>query len=680
MRTAVPPPPARGHERQPSRVSVRAVALAAVTLLTGLAACSPTSPGAAEVTTAAVGDSRPAAVMPAHDLTRADVDAWLDETIPDALADADIAGASIAVVHHGEVVSTRGYGQADVDAGIPVDPERTLFRVGSVSKLVTATAVLQLVERGQVDLDTDVEQYTGPGLDLEQPVTLRHLLTHTAGFEERVAGLISLDGTQPDLRASLVTDPPEQVYLPGTMPAYSNYGNALAGYVVEAVSGQHFEDYVQQNILEPAGMSSSSFLQPLPAGLADRVALGYPTADADPLPFETVGQPPAGALSATADDMARFMLAHLGTPVDGRQLLAAPTRTLMQQPALGEAELGALAAGPRMGLGWFDESRNGHRVVGHGGDTQVFHSHLQLWPDEATGLYFSVNSTGTDGAAHLLRDEVLDSFADRYFPAGPAPAAHGVDAATRAGHAAALAGSYESTRGFHSTFLTALGPLQPTRARVVAGDRVLFTPGPGQLTPAEYEEIAPWVFRQVDGHRLLAVDADERGVVRAIGHDSAMSMVPVDGVRAAVGPAFAGAVAALALGLLAWPVGALLRRIRGRRRADTAAALAPRAVRTARLLTRLAALSAVLAAAGWVGVVLAVMSLQPVPDVLIRVVQLLTALGVAGVLAAGWRVVAESLARTGWARVTGAVAVLAAFAVLSWTAGELLLLSPDISY
>lgn len=104
-------------------------------------------------------------------------------------------------------------------------------------------------------------------------------------------------------------------------------------------------------------------------------------------------------------------------------------------------------------------------------------------------MYLSLNSTGTDGAAYHLREELLDEFADRYFPADPAPtpAAGGVEPATRAAHAAALAGNYESTRGFHSTFLTALGPLQPTRARVVDGDRVLFTPGPGQPTPAEYE-------------------------------------------------------------------------------------------------------------------------------------------------------------------------------------------------
>lgn len=483
------PTSAPGHVREPSRAPARALGFAAVTLLMALAACSPAAPGAADVTAAAHGDPRPAAATSAHELTRADVDAWLEETIPDALADGNIAGASVAVVHDGGVVSTRGFGRSDVAAGTDVDPELTLFRVGSVSKLVTATAVLQLVDSGQVELDTDVEQYTGLGLGPEHPVTLRHLLTHTAGFEERVAGLIGSGDVPPDLRASLITDPPEQAYPPGTTPAYSNYGNALAGYVVEAVSGQPFEDYVQQNILTPAEMSSSSFLQPLRADLADRVALGYPTADAEPLPFETVGQPPAGALSATADDMARFMLAHLGAPLDGRQLLTGPTRTLMQQPALDETQLGALAAGPRMGLGWFDESRNGHRVVGHGGDTQVFHSHLQLWPDEATGLYLSLNSTGTDGAAYHLREELLDEFADRYFPADPAPtpAAGGVEPATRAAHAAALAGNYESTRGFHSTFLTALGPLQPTRARVVDGDRVLFTPGPGQPTPAEYE-------------------------------------------------------------------------------------------------------------------------------------------------------------------------------------------------
>lgn len=653
-----------------------ALAVAAVALVTSLTACSGGG---------TVPEPRVPAPASTEGLTRADVDAWLDDTVPDALADGRIAGATVAVVHDGEILTARGFGQADVAAGTPVDADGTLFRVGSVSKMVTATAVMQLVEQGRVDLDTDVEQYTQLGLGLAHPVTLRHLLTHTPGFEERITGLIGGPDDVPDLRASLVTDPPDQLFDPGTVPAYSNYGNALAGYVVEAVSGQPFEEYVAEHVLAPAGMTSSSFAQPLPADLADRVSQGYPTADADPVPFEMVGQPPAGALSASATDMARFMLAHLGTPTTGEPLLDDATRALMQEPALDADTLGGLAGGERMGLGWFDESRNGHRVVGHGGDTIAFHSHVQLWPDDATGIYLSLNSTGVDAAAYHLRVDLLADFADRWFPADDAGAEAStvstvstVDDATRAEHARTLAGTYEAGRSFGSTFLTVTGLMQPATATVVEGDRVLFTPGPGKLEPAVYEEVEPWVWQEVGGDQRLAVRTDDAGAVEVIGHDSAMSLLPVTPTRAAVVPALAGGAAVLLLTALAWPVGAVVRRVRARRGAAPAP-VAPR-LRTARTLTRVAAVTTVLALAGWAGVVLTLVGLQPVPEPALRVLQGLTAVGVLGVAAAGWRVVAEVRGRTGTWRAGAAGVVLVALAATSWAAVQVHLLSPDLTY
>jgi len=627
-------------------------------------------------------------------LTKADVDAWLDEKLPQALTDGKIAGATVSVVHDGEVLTARGFGDADVDAGTPVDPDRTLFRVGSVSKMATATAVMQLVEDGKVDLDTDVEQYTQLDLGLEHPVTLRHLLTHTPGFEERVAGMIGAPDQAPDLRASLVTDPPEQVYEPGTTPAYSNYGNALAGYVVEAVSGQPFEEYVAEHVLEPAAMASSTFEQPLPAALADQVSQGYRTSDDPASDFEVVGQPPAGALSATATDMARFMLAHLG---EGAPLVADATRTLMQEPALDAGALGGLAAGPRMGLGWFDESSPGHRAVGHGGDTNLFHSHLRLWPDDGTGIFLSFNSTGTDYAAYVLRDEVLAGFTDRYFPAEAA--ASTVDAATRAEHAAAVAGTYESTRGFHSTFLTALAPAQPSRLQVVDGDRLVVPPGVMSLTPVVFEEVEPWVYQEVGGNRRLVAQTDDDGRVEVVGYDSAQSMVPLSATRGAAVPALLGGALVLLAGLVAWPVTALVlrRRARAGRPVDagaaptdsTTAGTAPGArpssarggLRLSRVLTRVASAAAVLAAAGWAYVIMTIMQVEgDFPTGVIRAVQVLTGIAVLGLAAAVWRLVAESRAGTGRVRLAGVGTLVVAFAAVAWAANELLLTSPDITY
>ncbi|AWH94734.1 serine hydrolase domain-containing protein [Dietzia psychralcaliphila] len=689
----VPAPVPRSRRRGARRAG--AAVLGAVVLAT-LGACGSAEPPP---------DPTPAPPASTEGMTRADVDAWLDRTIPAALESGRIAGATVSVVHDGEILTARGFGEADVTAGTAVDPETTLFRVGSVSKVVTATAVMQLVERGEVDLDTDVEQYTGLGLPHEHPVTLRHLLSHTPGYEERAAGLFGSQGVGVDLRRSLVEDPPAQVYEPGTTPAYSNYGNALAGYVVEAVSGVPFEEYVDQNILAPAGMTSSSFAQPLPDHLAADVALGYPTSDDDAIPFEVVGVPPAGSLSATATDMARFMLAHLGHPTGtgtgtgtGTEILGDDARQLMREPALDAGTLGALAAGPRMGLGWFDESRNGRTVAGHGGDTLAFHSHAQLWPDDDTGVFVSFNSTGTDAAALLLREDLLDGFADRYFPAvESAPGT--VDATTRAAHARALAGTYESTRGFHTTFLTVAGPLQPIQAEVVDGDRVLFSAGVG-LRPTVYEEVEPWLYREVDGNRVLSVRTDAEGRVQLIGHDSAMSLVPLTTVRAVALPALAGGVVLLLVTVLAWPAGALVRWVRTRRRTPNSGSPddgvpdggvpggagpdghLPHRGPTwlPRTLTRVTALSAVLGLLTWVYVFVSVLGMEPVPTAVIRVAQVLTALGMLGFLAAAWRVTAEVRTRSGWFRMSTAAVVLLGFAAFSVGAYEFLLVSPDISY
>ena len=316
----------RGRTGRPgARAARTATAVGLVAgVLVALAGCgSPPAP-----TTPA-----PAAPVPAAPLTPADVDAYLDGMLPAALDRTEIAGAAVTVVHDGQVLASRGYGYADSgsDGGAPrpVDPDRTLFRVGSVSKVFTAAAVLQLVEQGALDLDADVARYLDFPLPrrFDEPVTLRTLLTHTAGFEERAAHLMSYDEPAPALRDVVAVDPPEQVFAPGTVPSYSNYGYALAGYVVERVTGTPFTEHVDRAVLARAGMASSSFAQPLPLDLAGRLSRGYTTASAAPAPFEVVAPAPAGALTASAADVGRFMLGQLGgreTRCSGRRPWPSP--------------------------------------------------------------------------------------------------------------------------------------------------------------------------------------------------------------------------------------------------------------------------------------------------------------------------------------------------------------------
>ena len=193
----------------------------------------------------------------AAQLTRADVQAWLDGFLPYALQRGDVPGAVVTVVKDGEVLFKKGYGYADLKRKKPVDPDLTLFRPGSVSKLFTWTAVMQLVEQGKLDLDKDVNTY----LDFKipsafgKPITLRNAMTHTPGFEEVGRNLFSDDTTKVQPNGDwLKSWTPTRIYPPGTVPAYSNYATAMAGYIVQRVSGEPFEQYIEHHIFQPLGM------------------------------------------------------------------------------------------------------------------------------------------------------------------------------------------------------------------------------------------------------------------------------------------------------------------------------------------------------------------------------------------------------------------------------------------
>jgi CubicO group peptidase (beta-lactamase class C family) len=681
---------AGAHTHAPRSPRRAAAALAALGILAvSLAAAAPAT--AATVASAATANAATAAVEPTppppisapsgeHPLVRSDVDAWLDGLLPAALESAGIAGGVVSVVHDGEILTTRGYGHSDTGTtggeAVPVDAENTLFRPGSVSKLFTATAVMQLVESGDVDLDTDVAEYLDFDVPraFDEPITLRHLLTHTAGFEERIGGLIGSGDVSPVLREALAEEPPEQVYEPGTVPAYSNYGSSLAGYIVEHVSGVPFEEYVERNILTPAGMTSSTFEQPLPDALRDRISEGYPTSADAPGPFEIVGTPPAGSLTASAPDMARFMLAQLGEPGTG-SILEPETLDLMHAPALDDGSLGNLAAGPRMTLGFFDESRNGRWIIGHGGDTNYFHSHLQIYPEERTGIFVSFNSTGASGLATLeLRDAVLHGFTDRYFPAESAPAPGTVEHGTVTEHAAVAEGSYVASRGMQSTFLASMEAFATTQITAREDGRLLITPGPLSDTPALYEEIEPWVWREVDGQRVIAmrVAGDE---VEAIGVEGAFTLLPAqpERVPGVALPVLGASVLILLVTAVAWPVGAIVRRVRHR-------SLPAGTGRVTRILTKIAAISAVLALVGWTVSVMTVMSLQDVPAASLRQLQVVQGLGVLGLVPAVLQVVSAVRHRHGWRRIVGTVLVVLALAGVAWFAIEFRLLAPSVSY
>ena len=514
-------------------------------------------PPKADAPTAAVA---PAA--PVHALTKADLDSWLDGFMPYALRKGDIAGAVVTVVKDGEVLSARGYGYADVKERKPVDPDTTLFRIGSVSKLFTWTSVMQLVEQGKLDLDADVNTYIDFKIPAREgkPVTLRNLMTHTAGFEEQAKGLIGseADGT-PSLSEHLKAWTPGRVFAPAGTPAYSNYGAALAGYIVERVAGMSFDDYVDKHIFEPLGMQYATFRQPLPASLRPYMAKGYAAASLPEKPFEIVGVAPAGSVAASGADMARFMIAHLHKGSFGaNQILKPQTAQLMHDSALT-----ILPRVNRMLLGFYETNYNGHRAIGHGGDTQWFHSDLHLFLDDDIGLFVSVNSLGKDGAAGGLRGELFEQFTDRYLPGESLDGK--VDAKSAAEHAHLIAGSYLSSRRMETNFLSMLN---------LAGEVKVLDGGDGTIAvsmvkspsgvPRKWREVEPFVWREVDGKDLLSAQVENGRVTRFSFGEISPFMIferPVAWKSPAwLLPVLIVGFCALLLSAIAWPVSALTRR------------------------------------------------------------------------------------------------------------------------
>ncbi|WP_066803127.1 serine hydrolase domain-containing protein [Sphingomonas asaccharolytica] len=540
--------------------------LAAVLLMTaGVGAFARAIPAAPLVPPPPV--TAPAAAPPlspgAHALTREDLDIWLDGYLPYALHSGDIAGAVIVVVKDGKVLTERGFGYADVARRVPVDPQRTLFRPGSVSKLFTWTAVMQLVEQHKLDLDRDVNAY----LDFKippfegKPVTLRNLMTHTGGFAETSKNVMFYDASrlQP-LGVYLKEMLPARITAPGLTPAYSNYGCALAGYIVERASGESFDAYVERRIFAPLGMRNSTFRQPLPARFKAAMSLTYPSGSVPPTPYELVGPAPAGALASTGDDMGRFMIAHLQDGMlDGNRILQPATAEQMHN-----SPLTLLPPLNRMELGFFETNINGREVIAHLGDTQAFHTALHLFLKEGIGFYVSFNSLGHDAAAAKLRSALFEDFADRYLPGAPAATTR-VDAKLAAEHVRLMAGNWVLSRKQQGNFLAVLGLVGQLKVTSDAKGG-LSMPLLKGLDGAErrWVEVAPFVWNEVGGHERVAAKVVDGKVVRfsidGLSPFMVFDRVPASQSNAWLLPALYAALAILALTVLLWPIRALVRR------------------------------------------------------------------------------------------------------------------------
>ena len=491
------------------------------------ATTAPVATASPATTPAAVADAAPTPspvlATPAAPLPVADLEAYVDGVVRDRMAREHIAGVTIAIVQNGQVVLKKGYGVASLTDGRKVDPDKTLFRIGSISKTFTWIALMNEVEAGRMRLDTPINIYLPEKLQLKDqgkktPVRLRDLMTHTAGFEDRALGQLFERDVRRErpLELYLRQERPNRVREPGLLPAYSNYGAGLAGAALANVTGQPFETEIANQVIFPAGLTHTTFREDHP-WRADLPAPMAPALAADrsdgfrwtPLGFQTeapefIGHiAPAGSASSTAGDMARYMtlLLNNGT-IDGKTVFSAKTSALFRTPMYRPAE-----GAPGWNAGFMDiPLPGGHRGFGHAGATLWFHSNMVMVPELGLGVFVAVNTdTGADLPASLPATIIERFYAPR--PAVPAPSRITQD------QAKAYEGQFLTTR-------RAYGGLEGFIDRLIGEASVRAAPD-GRLTLTLDGQSSQWTatdqpdtFAPLTGSGLLVFQREDSRVTR----------------------------------------------------------------------------------------------------------------------------------------------------------------------
>jgi CubicO group peptidase (beta-lactamase class C family) len=522
--------------------------------------CAPTLVGLAAATTMPEADTLSSAGTPA--LNAADLQAFFGGQVPDMLKRSDIAGGVVVVVKDGKLIFAQGYGQADVAAHKPVVADRTLFRLGAISKTLTWTAVMQMVGEGKIDLDADVNRY----LDFKipekfgRPITMRDLMTQTSGFEETfakefvpsTAQLFPLDDY---LREHL----PSRIFPPGKILAYSNYNASLAGYIVQRVSGEPVDQYLARHILDPLGMDHSTFAQPLPAALALDMSVGYHAAsNKQSIPFEAVEISPAGGMTSTGTDMARFMISQLENgQFEGISILSPAMIALMHAPqSVGVPGMNGFT------LGFYQENRNGLRIIGHTGDTIAFHSDMHLLLDKHVGLFVAFNSEGRQLAVKNIHTALFRAFLDRYYPYTPPQQ---VTVADPQRDAARVAGWYMTSRRLQSSLSLIYAPEQTHVTANPDGTIQIDALTDADGAPKNWREVGPLIYREVGGSAHTKFLADKDGRILYWNSDDLLPQMvfqPVRGLQSlgALVWMVRAFIVLLLLTLAIWIGGALVRR------------------------------------------------------------------------------------------------------------------------
>ena len=431
-----------------------------------------------------------------------DYESFADGVFKTLMAEKHIAGATFSMIKNGEILIKKGYGFANIDQGIKVNPETTLFRIGSTSKLFVWIGVMQMVEQGKLDLDRDINDYLTAFKipeKFDKPITLRSLMTHTPGFEYKLYQLFVVDeNLMKPLEEVLKDQLPKRVRPPFQQASYSNHGAGIAQYLVELASGMPFVDYAERYIFDPLGMQNTTIRQPLPARLAPDMSIGYAYKDGKFIekPFEFIPLQSAGSASTTASDMARFMTALLNnTCLDGQCLLDSATFAKMIEPAFYHAE----GVNPAL-LGFMDVSANGRRMFGHGGNTFLFHSMMVIIPEENTGIFYSFNSEG--GA--VPSSKAIEYLGKYFFP-DKRPLFGTIELDDD--YLKDFTGTYRINRYAHTEFFKVLTMAMPAKIGMESGKlRMDFM---GETT--WWLPIDSLTFRQDDSNQIIVFTRDKKG-------------------------------------------------------------------------------------------------------------------------------------------------------------------------
>lgn len=429
----------------------------------------------------------------------------LGTMVPALMRQYDVPGVALTVVRDDGIEFLRGFGLARVSDSAPVDPERTVFRIASVAKLFVATTALMLVDRGNLDLKEEIGRYV-PGIPIDdgftEPITLHHLLTHTAGFDERMIGYAatSRSGIRP-LGEYLAENLPRRGWRPGEVTGYSNHGMALAAHVTERVSGVPFSVFARDSLFAKLDMTNTSYLDVVEARREDR-ATGHSCGGNGCSTVEEVySHPyPVGLAYSTAADMARFLVALLNEGrIDGEVRLPAQVIALLQAEQFTHDP-----AIPGMSYGFSNQAERGWRALAHAGAVPGMRSLLLIVPEARVGVFFVANG-GRGGFGAALKDSLLARLLD-----DRSDAARIGDVRLSPEYVRRFAGPYQETRYAHYT-VERFPALFVTSTRVRSTERgTLVLPMEGS---AEFAPIDSLRFREIGGERVIAFRRDDGGRV-----------------------------------------------------------------------------------------------------------------------------------------------------------------------